>query len=112
MAAVDTDAAKDAIATIQESRKHIKSHAPDTKEPEVNDSGDTETQDQKTDTDSDRIVKNTAPDESRKPDATGPGSGSAYDSVANLPMEFYHYYHGSNTDMGTLIEVILISIFN
>lgn len=32
------------------------------------------------------------------------GSG-AYDSVANLPIEFYHYYHGSSTDMGTLIEV-------
>jgi len=30
----------------------------------------------------------------------------AYDYVANLPPEFYHYYHGSNTDMGTLIEVI------
>lgn len=29
-----------------------------------------------------------------------------YESVANLPVEFYHYYHGSNTDMGTLIEVI------
>ncbi|KAI4385266.1 hypothetical protein MLD38_003313 [Melastoma candidum] len=29
----------------------------------------------------------------------------AYDSMANLPMEFYHYYHGSSTDMGTLIEV-------
>lgn len=34
-------------------------------------------------------------------------SGRAYDSLASLPLEFYHYYHGSNTDMGTLIEVIL-----
>ncbi|XP_057769653.1 U11/U12 small nuclear ribonucleoprotein 59 kDa protein-like [Salvia miltiorrhiza] len=105
MAAVDTDAAKDAIATIKESRKHIKSHTPDAKQPDVNDSGDTETQNQKTDTDSDRISKNTSHDESIKPDAAGPGFGSAYDSIANLPMEFYHYYHGSNTDMGTLIEV-------
>lgn len=24
----------------------------------------------------------------------------------NLPVEFYHYYHGSSYDMGTLIEVI------
>ncbi|KAL1549797.1 U11/U12 small nuclear ribonucleoprotein 59 kDa protein isoform X1 [Salvia divinorum] len=102
MAAADTDAAKDAIATIEESRKHIKSHA---KEPDVDDSGCTETQTQKIDTDSDIILKNTTHDESRKPDATGPGSGSNYDFVANLPMEFYHYYHGSNADMGTLIEV-------
>uniref|UniRef100_A0A0R0HG91 Uncharacterized protein n=1 Tax=Glycine max TaxID=3847 RepID=A0A0R0HG91_SOYBN len=27
------------------------------------------------------------------------------DPLANLPIEFYHYYHGSNNDMGTLIEV-------
>ena len=33
-------------------------------------------------------------------------SYGTYDYVANLPTEFYHYYHGSNTDMGTLIEVI------
>lgn len=33
----------------------------------------------------------------------------AYDSVANLPIEFYRYYHGSNNDMGTLIEVIQTS---
>ncbi|XP_047963772.1 U11/U12 small nuclear ribonucleoprotein 59 kDa protein isoform X1 [Salvia hispanica] len=105
MAAADTDAAKDAIATIEESRKHIKSHALDPKEPSVDDGGCTETQNQKIDTDNDRILMNTAHDESRKPDATGPGSGSNYDSVANLPMEFYHYYHGSNADMGTLIEV-------
>lgn len=112
MAAADTDAAKDAIATIEESRKHIKSHTPDAKEPDVNDSGDTEIQNQKADTASNRISTNIARDESRKPDATGPGSGSAYDSVANLPMEYYHYYHGSNTDMGTLIEVIPITKFN
>ena len=30
-----------------------------------------------------------------------------YDPVGNLPFEFYHYYHGSSNDMGTLIEVIL-----
>ncbi|XP_042049668.1 U11/U12 small nuclear ribonucleoprotein 59 kDa protein-like [Salvia splendens] len=105
MATADTDAAKDAIATIEESRKHTKSHAPDAKEPNVDDGGCTETQNQKIDRDSDRILKNTAHDESRKPDATRPGCGSNYDSVANLPMEFYHYYHGSNADMGTLIEV-------
>ena len=41
----------------------------------------------------------------------GHGSGGGYDTLANLPVEFYHYYHGSNTDMGTLIEVILANPF-
>ncbi|KAK7345035.1 hypothetical protein VNO77_15400 [Canavalia gladiata] len=31
--------------------------------------------------------------------------GEANNPVANLPIEFYHYYHGSNNDMGALIEV-------
>lgn len=35
----------------------------------------------------------------------GLGSASLHDSVANLPLEFYHYYYGSNHDLGTLIEV-------
>lgn len=104
MAAADTDAAKDAIATIEESRTHIENHAPDVKEPDI-DTRDTEIQDQKTDSESDIISKKVAPNETRRSDAIGPGSRSAYDSLANLPMEFYHYYHGSNTDMGTLIEV-------
>jgi hypothetical protein len=29
-----------------------------------------------------------------------------YDPVSNLPFEFYHYYHGSSYDLGTLVEVI------
>ncbi|KAM0944453.1 putative programmed cell death protein [Dioscorea sansibarensis] len=41
-----------------------------------------------------------APDENPKERLT-----ASYDSVTNLPFEFYHYYHGSNNDMGTLIEV-------
>ncbi|ONK66952.1 uncharacterized protein A4U43_C06F13910 [Asparagus officinalis] len=35
----------------------------------------------------------------------GQVSASGYDSIVNLPYEFYHYYHGSSNDMGTLIEV-------
>ncbi|KAH6829971.1 hypothetical protein C2S53_000286 [Perilla frutescens var. hirtella] len=105
MVTPDADAAKDAIATIEESRKHIKSCAADATEPDNNNGGDTETQDQKNDTASDRVSKMVASNESRIPDGVGPGPSSAYDSLANLPMEFYHYYHGSNTDMGTLIEV-------
>ena len=37
------------------------------------------------------------------------GYSGAYDSVGNLPIEFYHYYHGSNSDIGTLVEVIQTS---
>lgn len=34
------------------------------------------------------------------------GNRSAvHDAFGGLPAEFYHYYHGSNADMGTLIEV-------
>ncbi|KAL0464859.1 UNVERIFIED_CONTAM: U11/U12 small nuclear ribonucleoprotein [Sesamum latifolium] len=105
MAAAFPDAAKDAIATAEESRKHIQSHAPDMEEPGLNNSGDRESQDQENETANERVSNVVAPKESRKVDTHGPSSSSVYDSVANLPMEFYHYYHGSNTDMGTLIEV-------
>ncbi|KAL1192159.1 U11/U12 small nuclear ribonucleoprotein 59 kDa protein [Cardamine amara subsp. amara] len=30
---------------------------------------------------------------------------SGCDNVSNLPVEFYHYYYGSNLDMGRLIEI-------
>lgn len=45
--------------------------------------------------------------ELEKVGSKGLGSASLHDSVANLPMEFYHYYYGSNHDLGTLIEVNL-----
>lgn len=44
--------------------------------------------------------------ESGNQGSEGQSHGGAYDSVASLPIEFYHYYHGSNTDLGTLVEVI------
>ncbi|KAL0428799.1 UNVERIFIED_CONTAM: U11/U12 small nuclear ribonucleoprotein [Sesamum radiatum] len=105
MAAAFPDAAKDAIATAEESRKHIQSHAPEMEEPGLNNSGDRQSQDQENETANERVSNVVAPKESGKVDTHGPSSSSVYDSVANLPMEFYHYYHGSNTDMGTLIEV-------
>ncbi|VVB13858.1 unnamed protein product [Arabis nemorensis] len=30
---------------------------------------------------------------------------NAFDNVSNLPAELYHYYYGSNLDMGRLIEI-------
>lgn len=111
MAAADTDAAKDAIATAEESRKHIQTHQPDSQEPSVSNGGDTKIQEEKNEAVNERVPKVVAPKESRKPETNVPGSGSAYNSVASLPMEFYHYYHGSSTDMGTLIEVIPINMF-
>ncbi|KAL9176287.1 hypothetical protein ABFS82_02G169000 [Erythranthe guttata] len=101
MAAADTDAAKDAIANAEESRKHVNSHAPDSEELGLSNFQHIKNQDQKNETANEKDSKLVATKESRKIDTTG----SAYDSVCNLPMEFYHYYHGSNTDMGTLIEV-------
>ncbi|KAA8520694.1 hypothetical protein F0562_015034 [Nyssa sinensis] len=84
IAAADTDAAKDAIATAEESRKIIQGRQPDLK-----------------DLNNNKVIDK----DSGKQGSSGHGSGRTYDSVASLPIEFYHYYHGSNTDMGTLIEV-------
>lgn len=100
MAAADTDAAKDAIAAADVSRKTIKSHAPDSKELDSNIGRDNGKEDQKAESKYNTGSIVVANKESGKHGLEGPGS-----SVSNLPMEFYHYYHGSNTDMGTLIEV-------
>lgn len=101
MAAADTDAAKDAIATAEEFRRnltgceHDLEDANSTKNVENNESQDK--------------ITETVLTEKENHRSEGRSHGGAYDSVASLPIEFYHYYHGSNTDMGTLIEVILIS---
>ncbi|KAG2720464.1 hypothetical protein I3760_02G036600 [Carya illinoinensis] len=101
VAAADTDAAKDAIATAEESRKTLQGHGCDN------------TSSEKVSKDSIELVIETEHDkstivtvnESGSQRLEGRGVGGAYDLVANLPLEFYHYYHGSNADMGTLIEV-------
>ncbi|KAK6164250.1 hypothetical protein DH2020_001114 [Rehmannia glutinosa] len=105
MAAADMYAAKDAIAYVDESTKDIHRRALDSEEPDLNYGGNKESQDQKNDTANESVSKVVDLKESENIDTNGPASDSVYDSVANLPMEFYHYYHGSNTDMGTLIEV-------
>lgn len=98
MAATDTNAAKYAIANAEGVRKQT--------DQEFGPNRDSDIQDQQNDTANENVPKVVANEETGKLKLSGPGYGSAYDSVANLPMEFYHYYHGSNTDLGTLIEVI------
>lgn len=104
LAAVDTESAKDAIATAEESRISTHRDAPDSEEHQ----NSKENHDQLVENEGKKGLPAVADKESRKEGTKGPISNSAYDSVANLPMEFYHYYYGSNTDMGTLIEVIHI----
>ncbi|XP_052734010.1 U11/U12 small nuclear ribonucleoprotein 59 kDa protein isoform X2 [Vigna angularis] len=101
LAAVEADAAKEAIATAEESRKAIQNQGKLSKE--GND--DSEVKENK-----EQIVPSVTEDGSGPLDENKSSkieqiSGGAYDPLANLPIEFYHYYHGSNNDMGTLIEV-------
>ncbi|KAL4560602.1 hypothetical protein LXL04_032755 [Taraxacum kok-saghyz] len=81
MAATDTSAAKDAITNALNSEDQIT----------VKDDKDNQVIKEKT-------------NEKEVVDVDNHGKGSYYYS-SNLPLEFYHYYHGSSTDMGTLIEV-------
>ncbi|KAL4572103.1 hypothetical protein LXL04_018872 [Taraxacum kok-saghyz] len=81
MAAADTRAAKDAITSALNSEDQIT----------VKDDKDNQVIKEKT-------------NEKEVVDVDNHGKGS-YDYSSNLPLEFYHYYHGSSTDMGTLIEV-------
>lgn len=102
-AAADTAAAKDAIATAEVSRKTIQSQRPESGDLHANTGGDKINQDQMTE-DKDKSGP-TPVNELEKVGSEGLGSASLHDSVANLPMEFYHYYYVSNHDLGTLIEV-------
>ncbi|KAL8118991.1 U11/U12 small nuclear ribonucleoprotein 59 kDa protein isoform X2 [Apium graveolens] len=101
-AAAAASAAKDAIATAEESRKVSESHGQPAEDPSSRHE-DKESQDQIIKSENAKSSKVTV--DTGKQGSEGPGPGRAYDSLANLPLEFYHYYHGSNTDMGTLIEV-------
>ncbi|KAI3975183.1 hypothetical protein MKX01_020584 [Papaver californicum] len=102
-AAANTHAAKDAIATAEESRKAIQSAGPELKDDSHN--IDEVVADEVTETEKDRSSAVTTGEEPEQKQLEAKGCGGAYDSVETLPLEFYHYYHGSNTDMGTLIEV-------
>ncbi|KAM7508609.1 hypothetical protein LguiA_019062 [Lonicera macranthoides] len=105
MAAADTDAAKDAIATAEESRKIMQNRGSDLENLSTGKGGDKEIQNQMIERENEGGSIAVADKETGKQVSEAPGSGTAYDTVPSLPLEFYHYYHGSNTDMGTLIEV-------
>ncbi|XP_068642663.1 U11/U12 small nuclear ribonucleoprotein 59 kDa protein [Aristolochia californica] len=98
-AAADTHAAKDAIATAEESRKAIQSSEPEMKSGtscRISNLGHLAgVENRSADTDA----------ESELGGLEGQDRSASFDSMGSLPVEFYHYYHGSNTDMGTLIEV-------
>lgn len=111
MAAAETDAAKGAIATAEESRKTIQSGGLHSKDASDDKEGMKESNDEKNEG-TDNLGSGAVPGPSEEKGSKGQVYGGAYDSVANLPIEFYHYYHGSNNDMGTLIEVIFSSFFN
>ncbi|GJU37469.1 hypothetical protein Tco_1185823 [Tanacetum coccineum] len=111
MAAADTGAAKDAIATAEESRNIAGANALNLEDQSNVKDGDKNILENMSDTET-KGGSSAAPDmESEKQGYKVPGPGRGYDYSASLPLEFYHYYHGSSTDMGTLIEASFI-IFN
>ncbi|KAG2594736.1 U11/U12 small nuclear ribonucleoprotein 59 kDa protein-like isoform X1 [Panicum virgatum] len=102
--AARTDAVKDAILTAEESRKvpqnenHHEDGSEDlkngpTEDKNLGDVGVSEKNDQ---------ASQKTEHEGHKVEGKVHGH---HDPVSNLPFEFYHYYHGSSYDMGTLIEV-------
>ncbi|KAL5855080.1 hypothetical protein ACOSQ4_004882 [Xanthoceras sorbifolium] len=105
LAAADTDAAKDAIANAEESRKTIQNSGPLSTDGSSDDGVVKKSKDQIIDNKDKTEISDFTGCESGKNGSEKQAYPGVYDSVANLPIEFYHYYHGSNTDMGTLIEV-------
>uniref|UniRef100_A0A9I9CN09 Uncharacterized protein n=1 Tax=Cucumis melo TaxID=3656 RepID=A0A9I9CN09_CUCME len=104
LAAADTDAAKDAIATAEVSRKTVPTY-PESRDPDSATDRSEERIDQRSAGADDKVSNTSTNKEPGKQFGEVQGYGRMYDYAANLPMEFYHYYYGSNTDMGTLIEV-------
>jgi hypothetical protein len=111
LAAAETDAAKDAIATAEESRKAMQNQGKLSKESN-DESQIKENNGQIVHSVTEEGLDATDEKKSSNIASEGQNYGGAYDPLANLPIEFYHYYHGSNNDMGTLIEVILTTFFN
>ncbi|XP_076956916.1 U11/U12 small nuclear ribonucleoprotein 59 kDa protein-like [Bidens hawaiensis] len=105
MAAADTGAAKDAIVTAEESRNARGANAINPEDQTNMEGGDKINQEKITETEAKGSSTAVIDMESGNQRSNVAGSTRGYDYSASLPLEFYHYYHGSNTDMGTLIEV-------
>ncbi|KVH97242.1 hypothetical protein Ccrd_000626 [Cynara cardunculus var. scolymus] len=106
MAAADTGAAKEAIATAEESRNITSVPALNSEDQISVKDGDKASQEKITEIEAKGGSSAAADTESRKQESQVPVPSRGYDYSASLPLEFYHYYHGSSTDMGTLIEAI------
>lgn len=99
-AAADTHAAKNAIATAEESRKMMQNRLTETNYTDQIEVEPSKAIGQSITSDMDASRKS-----EERVEVQGCGTGNTYDSLSNLPFEFLHYYHGSSNDMGTLIEV-------
>lgn len=93
-AAANTEATKEAIATAEESRKASIFNKNDLSSSTDGSKGNAMEAEKSRSEPSDVAVG-----------SERQVSGWEYNIVSNLPAEFYHYYYGSSTDMGTLIEV-------
>lgn len=107
-AAAETYSARDAISTAIESRKVIEFTNPEANIVKQNRVGSPVKQEQGSALEIERR-SNVDATEVTEQKIEGQGFNNAYESVTNLPFEFYHYYHGSNNDMGTLIEVSFLN---
>lgn len=101
--AADTHAARDAIATAEVSRKAFQLTNSEANDVKQNTVGSPVKQEQVIVDENENSTMVVTQGSEQK--VEGQGFNSAYQSANNLPFEFYHYYHGSNNDMGTLIEV-------
>lgn len=108
--AARTDAVKDAILTAEESRK-----APQYENPHEDGSEQFKSKPTEDNSQGDVVLSEKNDQASQKTEHEGhkvEGKGHEHhDPVSNLPFEFYHYYHGSSYDMGTLIEVTMPTSF-
>ncbi|XBI63332.1 hypothetical protein VPH35_043774 [Triticum aestivum] len=102
--AARTDAAKDAILTAEESRKaahNTTAQEDGLGQPKSGSAPEQNQGDASISERSDHASQKTEHDD-QKVEIKGPVHS---ESLTNLPFEFYHYYHGSSYDLGTLIEV-------
>lgn len=105
-AAADTSAATNAIANAEESRKGMGTIGTGASKEELSNLIQRQTSKENT-IDKGLVVSDKsddAPGDDKKSQPEGNRS-AVHDLFGGLPAEFYHYYHGSNADMGTLIEV-------